>query len=865
LNCRNLGASSVTTGVLIAGLLAAGAALLSLDSHIRPTASQAPGSSPQLASVRPADRTQLLANKFDHLPLIFEANQGQADSRVKFLSRGAGYGLFLTPDEAVLVLPTRSGGASDHQDSVLRMGLVGAASLPEVRGAELLPGKSNYLLGNDPAKWHRGVPQFARVRYHEVYPGIDLAYYGKEGRLEYDFDVAPGADPERIALHFQHSGDGAVQPKLSPNGDLLIATEGGEIRLQAPVVYQKVGDEKQAVSARFVERSDSVGFAVGEYDHSRALVIDPVLTYSTYLGGSGAESCSAITGQAFTPRCPAIAVDTALSLYIAGSTTSADFPIASGGTIPSLVGTANVFVSKFNSTGSALLFTTYLGGSGIDSTAGIAVDSGFDVFVAGTTTSPNFPTVNAYQATPKAAGTHAFVTKLGSSGSNPLYSTYVSGSGTDSASGLALDSQAKVYIIGTTNSSADFPVTAGAYETVAGCPPPPSGTTGTTCATPAGVNQFFVTKLDPTLTGSVSLIYSTYFGGSNPANGSATGGAIALDSSNNVYITGGTNFLRTGSLGTDFPILNAMQACLDMPAATAPTTAATCSTTVTAPDAFVAKLNIASGVASGSQLQYSTYVGGTGIDVGYGIAVDTGGSAYITGSTTSGDFVRPTATTSVQSGNAGGSDAFVAKVSSFTPPASTSTTATAVSLLYFSYLGGDGNDAGTGIAVDSASNARVTGWTDAPTTTEFPVQSAIEATRGGGRDAFVANLSTTATAACVPNPSANPPVFCPGYASFLGGTGTDMGTAITLDTQGGTYVAGETASGSGFPLQTPFQGGLNGASDAFAAKLGPIVNLGIAAKVSPSPVGVGSPVTTCQPRAPHSLRPPPVLEVAARL
>jgi Beta-propeller repeat len=731
----------------------------------------------------------------------------------------------------------------------LRMGLANTSSSPQVAGTELLPGKSNYLIGNDPSQWHRDVPQFARVRYRDVYPGIDLVYYGKQGRLEYDFEVAPGAEPRQIALRFHESRDenakkqdadnqDSAKPRIDRNGDLVLASAAGQVRLEAPRVYQEFGGQQRPVGGRFAQRADgTVGFDLGWYDRSRKLVIDPVLTYSTYLGGSGAESCSAITGQAFTPGCPAITVDSAQSAYIAGSTSSANFPVPAGGTSPALTGTANVFVTKFDSTGAALLFTTYLGGNGIDTTAGIAVDSGFDVFVAGTTSSSNFPVSSgARQSAPLAAGNHVFVTQLNSTGSAVLYSTYLSGSGVDTASGLALDTQAKAYVTGTTTST-DFPVTAGAFQTIAGCPPG-----GGTCSTPAGITQFFLARVDPSLTGAGSLPYSTYFGGANPANGVAIGGGVALDSTNNVYITGGTNFQHVGTATTDFPILNAVQACLDVPEATVPTTAPTCLTSPTATDAFVAKFNISTNVASGAQLQYSTYIGGSGSDVGYGIAVDSGGDAYITGSTTSGDFVLPTVTVPFQAGNGGGTDAFVAKVSAFTPPATTSTTATAVSLLYFSYLGGSGNDTGTAITVDSAQDARLTGWTESA---NFPAQSPFPqgATLGGGRDAFLTSLNTSAAAACVPAPTANPPVFCPSYSSYLGGIGTDMGTGIALDLQGGTYVTGETASGTGFPLLAALQGTLNGPSDAFVTKLGPIVNLGLTATASPSPVGVGSPVT----------------------
>ena len=352
-----------------------------------------------------------------------------------------------------------------------------------------------------------------------------------------------------------------------------------------------------------------------------------------------------------------------------------------------------------------LAFTTYLGGSGTDP-SGIAVDSGFDVVVAGTTNSSISATPKAYQTSPDEWEPSCFCDRLDSV--SVLYSTYLSGNGNDVATGVAFDVHGKIYVTGTTTStntpigSVVFPATVGAFQTNS-----------------LATNQFFMSRNKP-VTGTSSVPYSTYFGGGDPANGVALGGGIAVDPTADVYITGGTNFLHVGAAATDFPILNAVQGCLDMPEATAPTTAPNCSTSVAATDAFVAKINPEA--ASGAQLQYSTYVGGTGNDIGYGIAVDSGGTAYITGSTTSTDFVLPTGTVPFQSGNGGGTDAFVAKISSFTLPTTTTTTATPVSLLYFSYLGGSGNDTGLAIALDPLQDARVVGWTDS---SNFPTQTPV--------------------------------------------------------------------------------------------------------------------------------------------
>src|SRR5262249_841351 len=273
-------------------------------------------------------------------------NQGQSDPRVKFLARGNKYGLFLTADEAVLEfkhsgLSTQSSNAV----SVIRMHFAGTGSSGSVSGVDELPGKSNYLIGNDPAKWHRNVPQFSRVRYQNVYPGIDLIYYGNHGRLEYDFEVAPGADPKQVSLRFH----GPDKIRLNNTGDLVLATSGGEVRLESPRVYQQIGDEQHPVAGRVALRGeDEVGFELGSYDPSRVLTICPVLTSSGFLGGSGDGGCTAITGVT-TSGCPAVAVDPIFNVYVAGSTTSTDFPLSPSGTPfqSTLAGTANLFVTKF--------------------------------------------------------------------------------------------------------------------------------------------------------------------------------------------------------------------------------------------------------------------------------------------------------------------------------------------------------------------------------------------------------------------------------------------------------------------------------------------------------------------------------------
>lgn len=809
------------------------------------------------------------ADLYGQLPLSFEANEGQSLPQVKFLARGVGYGLYLTSNDAFLTLQ----GSQAKSISAVRMSLENANPRAAIEGSAELPGKSNYFIGNDPAQWRRNIPQFARVRYHAVYPGIDLVYYGKQGKLEYDFEVAPGSDPGQIALNFA----GPKTLELAANGDLNLILDNGEAQLHAPRIYQKTGTGVRSVKGKFVRSSRQVSFEIGEYDRNRTLIIDPVLTYSTYLGGSGSESCSAIeqtqlgiSTALFTPGCPAITVDSAFRTYVAGATTSPNFPgVTTAGTVPTSPPTASyqecldtpppnpstctagltnsdVFVARLNASGTALDYSTYLGGTGSDVPAGIAVDQNFNVHIAGTTNSSNFPTAGtsafAFQSTPVSSGLHVFVSEVAASGAALFYSTYLSGHGTDIASGIAVDNLGKEYIIGTTTSPS--------FPTSGGFPTTPTGLQ----TAPKATNQFFFTKLDPTISGPGALLYSTYIGGSTPANGITLGGGIAVDTTCDAYLTGGTNF-------TDMPALNANQG-----------------TNAGGIDAWVAKFSPPTGSACGSQLSetYMTYFGGSGNDIGYGIAVDTSLDAYITGSTTSPDIAPPTTSgapvpvakcidtppplnttypatcptvsPSAQCGNAICSDAFVAKFGSLT---SATATGTNVPYEYFTYLGGSGADAGTSIAIDNIGGAVITGLTNS---TNFPLLPIgfvpVQGTFGGGaEDAFLARIDTTTV--CTPNPGASPPLTCPGFSSYLGGSGTDIGTGVAIDSVNSSYVTGETSSPN-FPLSiapaVPFQAALSGPSDAFVTKVSTVGSLAVTpttpctTSVTPCVVGVGNSV-----------------------
>jgi hypothetical protein len=707
-------------------------------------------------------------------PLYFEQNQGQVDSQVNFLTRAGGATIFLTPTEAVIVrsMPSqdsskttasklRDTGAQiaaepQAQMAVLRMQLAGANPQPAVVGLDKQEGIVNYFVGNDPAQWHADIPTYARVQYSEVYPGVDMIYYGDGLQMEYDFVVQPGADANRVSLKFV----GADDLHVDANGDLVIRTAAGEVRQPKPSIYQDAEGARQQIQGSYlIKDNGEVGFSLGAHDASKPLVIDPVLAYSTYLGGSGQENGRGIK------------VDAAGNAYVTGRTASTNFPTANAIQATYGGGVNDAFVTKLNAAGSALVYTTYLGGSGGDNSSGIVVDAAGNAYVAGFTNSANFPTANAIQATYGGGGNDGFVTKLNASGSALVYSTYLGGDNSDQGEGIAVDSTGNAYVAGLTT-SANFP-TANAFQATYG----------------GGDTDGFVTKLNAS--GS-ALVYSTYLGGNNIDSGFG----IAVDSSANAYVIG-----KTGS--TNFPIANAFQATYgggDI-------------------DAFVTKLN-----ASGSALVYSTYLGGGKNDTGLGIAVDTARNAYVTGNTLSTNF--PTAN-AIQETNGGGGndDAFVTKIN-----------ASGAALVYSTYLGGGSIDFGTGIAVDAAGNAYVTGDT---LSTNFPTANAIQATNGGGGydDAFVTKINASGAALV--------------YSTYLGGSDGDVSNGIAMDTAGNAYVTGLTAS-TDFPTAGAIQGTKSGFGDAFITKLGSylisgrVIDAGGAgiASVTVTLSGAGSAITT---------------------
>jgi len=615
-----------------------------------------------------------VSETYGKLQLHFEANRGQTHKDVRFLSRGPGYSLYLTSGEAVLMLarpnpdekkrnarsPHERGAQTPVKSVALRMSLVGAAPEPLVSGLEEQPGTANYFIGKDPAKWRTNVPTYARVHYRDVYPGVDLVYYGNQRQLEYDFVVAPGADPRRIVLGFK-----GAKLEIDAQGELVLRTPGGDIRQHKPIIYQNIDGSRREIAGGYVRKgANRVGFQVAAYDRSQPLVIDPVLSYSTYLGGSGLDGGNGI------------AVDAEGNAYVVGYTSSSNFPTTAGASQTSFGGGTgfDTFVTKLNPTGSALVYSTYLGGSGTDFGRRIAVDAGGNAYVVGQTTSNNFPTTaGAFKTSFGGGYSDAFLTKLNPSGSALVYSTYLGGSGEDDGSGISVDADGNAYMAGFTQ-SADFPATAGAFQTTFG----------------GGYGDAYVTKLDPT--GS-ALVYSTYLGGSD--SDAAGNPALAVDASGNAYVTSET-------VSTDFP-----------------TTAGAFQATLGGfQNVFVTKLD-----PTGSALVYSTYLGGSITDSSQAIAVDADGNAYVTGSTTSTDF--PTTAGAFQTSFRGGrNDAFVTKLN----PAGSA-------LVYSTYLGGSDREGGSSIAVDAAGNAFVTGST---TSSDFPTTvTSFQTTFGGGtREAF---------------------------------------------------------------------------------------------------------------------------------
>jgi hypothetical protein len=699
------------------------------------------------------DNSQIMTN-FAQLPLSFEANHGQTDPKVQFLAHAPGYSVLLSGGEAVFSLstPTLSDSLAPASatNAVVAMQVVGATPAATATGQEELPGKVNYFLGNDPKHWYTDISTYARVEYADIYPGINLVYYGNHQQLEYDFVVAPGANPSAITLSFT----GTQQVQIDDQGELVLATGMGPIRQHKPVLYQPSGlGIRQEVPGSFVTKGNGqVGFKVGAYDPDRPLVIDPVL-YSTYLGGSGDDMGNAI------------AVDQANNVYITGQTSSIDLPTLNP--LPaqaSLNGRTDAFVTKLNSTGTGLVYSTYLGGTTnpadnlSDSRGnGIALDSDNNIYVTGRTDSTDFPTTAAAAQPGFGGGADtydAFVTKLNAAGSGLIYSTYLGGSGTDAAYAIAVDSNRNVYVAGGTNSR----------DLIGGDTPSYSSN--------GNGPDAFLAKLSPSGT---TLLYATYFGGSG---GMEHANGLAVDDNGHAYIAGQIT-------SPDMPTRNAAQAMHGGGLY----------------DAFVAEFNTNTTMPNDdTSLIYATYFGGSRDDKAYDIKIDALGNAYITGVTKSTDFPTMNALQPLYGG--GANNAFVAKFNA------------AGALVYSSYLGGSGNDSGLRLALGPSNTVYITGQTNS---TDFPTRNAFQPALGGGFDAFVTKLDLSVPAA---------PVLV--YSSYLGGSGDENvgisasnSGAIAVDSLGNAYVTGRTASAD-FRTVNPLPGQdmLHGQSNAFVAKIG---------------------------------------------
>jgi Beta-propeller repeat len=617
-------------------------------------------------------QTKAGADAYGALPLALVPNQGQLDPRVRFSAQAGAASFFFSEREAVVAFAGKKKGVA------LRLRFPGASPDVVVGGERQAPGRVNYLLGADPEKWRTNVPTYGEVRYRGLWPGIDLVFRGGRGELKYELHVAPGASLAQVRLAYA----GARHLSLDSRGHLLIETALGTLRDSRPVSYQLVKGKRVPVASRFLLDGSSYGFAVPRYDRSRPLVIDPGLVYSTYLGGAN-----------WADYGYGIAVDGAGNAYVTGQTGSLDFPTTAGAFDTSFNGPAccgadsyDAFVAKLNAAGTALVYSTYLGGGGADSGSRIAVDGAGNAYVTGTTSSTDFPTTaGAFDRS--ANGKDAFLTKLNAAGSALGYSTYLGGSLDDMGGAIAVDDAGSAYVTGYTN-SVDFPSTAGAFDQSFN-----------------GGYDAFVTKLNA---GGSALGYSTFLGG-NAFDG---GHAVAVDGAGSAYVTG-----RVAS--ADFPV-----------SAGAFDTSFNGNT-----DAFVAKLN-----AAGSALGYATYLGGGDLDIGNGIAVDGTTNAYVTGSTYSGNF--PTTAGAFDTSYNFGGDAFVTKLNAAGSALGFSTYLGGSGSMF-----SDETDAGRDIDVDAAGSAYVTGET---TSDDFPTTpGAFDTTFNGvlappqtPYDAFVTKLNT---------------------------------------------------------------------------------------------------------------------------
>lgn len=653
----------------------------------------------------------IILNNVNKFPLSFQVNCGQTLDEIKFLSKGKNFNLFLSPEEVAIIL-NKTKDKSDvesleKQITFLNLKLINANNNTKMIGVDELPGKVNYLLGKDSKKWHTNISTYKKVKYLDVYPGVDMIYYGNDGQLEWDFIVSAGADPSIISI----SIEGSDELLIDEQGNLVLITNNEEIKINKPFIYQEIDNIRKEVLGKYIIKNENqISIELGSYDSSRPLVIDPVISFSTYLGGNGDDYAESI------------AVDSSGNIYVTGGTSSTNFPTKNP-IQSSNHGKNDAFVTKISSDGSNIIYSTYLGGSENDYGNDISVDSSGNVYITGETFSRNFPTQSPMRPNLK-GNSDAFITKLNNDGSNIIYSTYLLGNKNSEGNGIAIDYDNNAYVTGATNdyfgpsiyhtkvfiikinstgtsfvyynllygngndSGNDIDVDNSGYAYITG------RTTSTDFpiknpiqSTLHGSSAAFVTKINADGT---NWDYSTYLGGGI----SDTGNAITVDNTGNAYVTGLTD-------ATDFPTKNPIQA-----------------DNRGNEDAFVTK------ISTNGSLVYSTYLGGTMDDSGESIAVDSSGSIYVIGETLSTNFPikKP-----IQDINKGENDVFITKIN-----------AAGSSIIYSTYIGGTDNDFGNSIAVDVNNNVYVAGQSYS---NNFITKNPIQSERVGPSSTFIMKLS----------------------------------------------------------------------------------------------------------------------------
>ena len=718
------------------------------------------------------------------LPLWFEGSHGQTGASTQFSARGADSEFLIAPTQAKFILHKTDGSTAS-----CTMSFVGAAASATISGNTELAGKINYLLGSNPAQWQTCVPTYAKVSVEQLYPGVSVVYYGTGRQLEYDFNLAAGVNPGAVVLRF----DGAEKISVNPQGELVISLPGGDIIQHQPLVYQNTGEVRHEVSSGYkILDARTATFAIGSYNHSQPLVIDPVLSYSTYFGGNAGEAALSV------------AVDASGSIYIAGKTFSTAFsnniPWSTtnayqtnfhGGTL-----TGDAFVAKFNNLGiigTNLIYLTYLGGSGDDGADGVAIDSQGDAYVGGYTSSSNFPTANILSGSGLSTNisgtflsgfgyrTDAFIAELNTNGSGLIYSGLLGGTESDAVLGIAVDTNSGTAFVTGYTYSTNFPCTTNALSKKLSCP----------------YSQYynanaFVAEIAPNGT---NLNYSTYFGGTN-------GGVGKIDSGQAISFNNRTVFVAGYTSSTNFPIANAITNYNFLNGSTNQINPAS--------DAFVAAFTNNDTSATNLVLLYSTFLGGTNNDGANGIAADASGNAYVVGWTVSTNFPYTNALASFSNsspsfvhtniaGFAFATNAFLTQIK---------WNGTSASIGFSAMFGGVGLDVANGVALDAANNIYVVG---SASSTNFPVTTnnllgSLRATNSGGSDVFVTAFKSDGSALL--------------YSTYLGGSADDFGYGIAVDAAGNAYVTGQTLS-TNFPSFNARQTTLNGTNDAFLIKIMP--------------------------------------------